>query len=49
MKKAKHGHTMGANYVLVGIVFIAENRTFLHALTFNDKTKFETAKLTGIN
>ncbi len=33
MKKAKYGHTMGANYVVLGIVFIAENRTLLYALT----------------
>jgi hypothetical protein len=41
MKKAKHGHTMGANYVLVGIVFIAENRTLLYALTLKQLNKQE--------
>lgn len=49
MKKAKHGHTMGADYVLVAIGFSAENRTLLHALTLNKTPKFEIVKQTGIN
>ena len=40
---------MGAVHLLIGIIFSAEHCTFLHALTFNGKTKFETVKQTGIN